>query len=238
MTIDLTALQRILVFVGSPRTGSTLLGQLLNHHPRCMVANEAALLPSLRAADHFGPVSDETLHALASRAIVEREQGLEATERFGPTIGRYQPRWRPFAGAFAGVRVCTDRPILVGDKKAGGAAKAIADDPSWFDALMHADPRLTLLHLTRDTDDAARSLMRSHDYTDPDEARRFVEQLRAVAQGVCERHPDRSVTLDYADLTARPRETLAELAAFLGLEADDAWLDASTAVIAPSSGTS
>ena len=234
MTIELTTLQRILVFVGSPRTGSTLLGQLLNHHPDAMVANESALVPRLLERAHRTPIDDEALRAVAMQAVAERAQGLESTPRFGATIDRYQPRWTPMGKAFANVPPCNDRPLVVGDKKAGGAAKAIERDPAWFDGLMRAEPRLVLLHLTRDTSDAARSLQRSHDYDDPDEARAFVERLRDIASRTCDRHPERSITLAYETLTQDPRATLTTLAGFLGLEPHAPWLEAASRVIAPS----
>jgi hypothetical protein len=217
------------LFVGAPRSGSTLVGQLLNHHPACLIANEHAVLPRWCAGEAS---FDALLQSAAHEAWRLRSSGLESDERFAPELGRYQRKWRSFAPLRAVVRHAPPTPItVVGDKKAGGNTKAFGAHPERVSALIRRDERIRLVQVERDPLCAAKSLMRSHGHADlPSALREIVglqsagARLRAIAGG-------RACALDYDALRAHPHRGLSGLAASLGLDPIRAWLDACAQVI-------
>ena len=64
--------EKLLLFIGSPRTGSTLLGQILNYHPQCPVATEARLVTQVVM---HGVPFEEALARTVQAATKQFEQG-------------------------------------------------------------------------------------------------------------------------------------------------------------------
>lgn len=99
-----------MLFIGSPRTGSTLLGQLINFHPQCLIANESRFLTNVVSR---GVTNEEAVDRIIDQATKQFESGLENDSYFGKTIDRYQPRWLPFADLAAQPEFRKRQPIAV-----------------------------------------------------------------------------------------------------------------------------
>ena len=108
---DLSGVERFVVFVGNPRSGTTLVRSLLNAHPSVVIANE--------------------VHALRCVAV---------GENWNTVLGRILDNERQFAAnpVWTGYRYEVPRSVnepkngirVIGDKKAGGTSKLLQEDPS------------------------------------------------------------------------------------------------------------
>lgn len=211
----------VLLFIGCGRTGSTLLGQMLNYHPRCLIANEARVLTRWVAGE---ATFEGLLREAARSALMQFRAGLERSERFAPSHARSQPRWRSFAElaedpAFAKESVC-----VIGDKKAGGATEAVLANERAVAGLVAAYP-IRLLQVVRDPVAAAASAMRAHGVPTFAAACERIVGQSAAAHRFASRFGGRSLTVAYEDLCATPRIELTRIASWLDLPAPPRWLD-------------
>jgi hypothetical protein len=115
---DARAIRSVVVFVGHPRSGHSLVGALLDAHPDMVVAHEADVLKYVAAG--FG--RDQLVALLVRR---ERER-VEAGHRSGSGYGYAVPdSWQ---GRYR-------RLTVIGDKKGGRTTLRLADDPGLVDRL-------------------------------------------------------------------------------------------------------
>jgi hypothetical protein len=115
---DARAVQAVVVFVGHPRSGHSLVGALLDAHPDMVVAHEADVLKYVAAG--FGR---DQLVALLVRREQER---VKAGHVSGSGYGYAVPdSWQG----------CYRRLSVIGDKKGGRTTLRLADDPALLDRL-------------------------------------------------------------------------------------------------------
>jgi len=136
--------------VGCPRSGTTLLQRMLDHHPDLAVAYDTLFIPAVaRQFNHPNPtVSDE---------LVERIQSFQRFERLGlptGTLQRIAPQCRDFAAligsiydAFASLH---DKPL--GGEKSPGYVRHMP-------LLQSLVPHARFIHLVRDGRNVALSFM-------------------------------------------------------------------------------
>ncbi|MBK7406566.1 MAG: sulfotransferase [Phycisphaerales bacterium] len=219
---------RVLLFIGSPRTGSTMLGQLLNLHPNCLIANEARFLTQLLGGRGG---FDDLLGQVRARAWAQFRSGLEHDAHFAESLHRYQPRWVGTA-PLADHPACAKGAIrVVGDKKAGGNTQAIIAHPEEAGALMGQHPEIALLQIMRHPVEAARSYMRSHGVARFDEALATIVHLTVHAGRWGRRFDDRYHCLRYESLCADPAAHLRSLLTWLGQPCEPGWLDEIVSIV-------
>lgn len=215
-------IEKLLLFIGSPRTGSTLLGQILNYHPQCLVATEARLVTQVVMQ---GVPLDEALARTVQAATHQFEQGLVKDEKFGPTLGRFQPQWVPFE-ELAHEDAFRKRGVkLIGDKKAGASTQAFLDKPDEMLALLESEEKICLLQLVRHPVDAARSYMRSHEIDSFDAACEEIVMKTHVAYQLGRRVDNPHCVVYYEALTSMPSLEIRRLLDWLELECSESWLD-------------
>lgn len=220
----------IVLFIGSPRTGSTLLGQLLNHHPQALIANEARALASVLSGS---ATWDDAMTRAAHIAWEQFRVGLEADHHFAPTLNQYQPRWQSLRD-LADRPECAKRGVrVIGDKKAGGNIEAILANPSEFHQLMTAGEDIRLMHIVRRPIIAARSLMKSHGAPSLEAALESVLRLTNAAWNIGSRYPERYYCLDHNDLCSLPHGELRRLLEWLGIAADPRWIALASEKLSP-----
>ncbi len=221
---------RIVLFIGSPRTGSTLLGQLLNHHPQALIANEARALADALS----GTATLEVAMTRAGHMAWEQfRAGLEEDHHFAPTLSQYQPRWQSLRDLADRAEYAKRDIQVIGDKKAGGNVDAILTNSSAFQELMAAWDNIRLLQIVRRPIVAARSLMKSHGAPSMDAALDRILRLTNAAWEIGSRYPERHYCLDYNDLCSSPRNELRRLLEWLGLSADARWIELASEKLSP-----
>lgn len=222
---------RLVLFFGSGRSGSTLLGQMLNYHPHCLIANEYKLLDRvLKGASLAG-----SLDELKTLAQSQYKTGLEADSRFKNAMSKYQKRWKAM-GPLSGEEAFRKKEILVvGDKKAGKNSLLYQKDPEGVLALMDRMEKeygLYLIQLVRDPLRSARSYMKSHGYRFAEAYHRVVVDQTATYELLEQKKDSCAVhRLFYEDLIEDPARELTVLLGWLGLERHEDWTNRIATVV-------
>jgi hypothetical protein len=204
--MDLQLLKQATTFclvIGSPRSGSTLLGAVIDSHSKAIMANETG------ASGRFwsGLTRDEILVEIAQRG--SDRSGTE----WAPEVHRY-----PVNRALPSK---TDI-IVVGDKIWNTATLMPHGKPSLIPSLQELmQARLCLVHSVRNPFDTITTAHRKSGASLKDRIRWCFMHYEAVA-ALHERLPS-SMIIDvhHEDLLAEPEHQLNRLCAFLGLPVQD-----------------
>ena len=203
----------LVLFIGNPRSGTTLVAALLNTHPATLIANELDLLRALEAGIAFDAIAARLARRAADFAARPDWTGYD----YGVDV---EAPWAP-----APIRV-------IGDKKAARTARAISADASLLPRLAAccAPLRLKLIHCVRHPLDCIATRALRSDITPADARLRYfeVEQMTLAA---AHREPFAADGSDLhriylEQLIAEPRGALTGLLGFLGLSPPPGWLEA------------
>ncbi len=212
----LRQVETFFLMLGYARSGSTLVGSLLDAHPDMVVAHEADILRYVRSG-----VSRSQLFAI----LLERDR----------QFGRIERQWHGFdytvPGGFQG-RFTTLR--VIGDKHAGRATRALGHDPQLLERLRaRVRVPIRVLHVTRNPFDNIASIARSRSLA-LSPAIDVYEKLSALADSVRGRlAPSELLDLRYESMVADPAGRLSEVCTFVGVEGPADYLEACAAMIEP-----
>ena len=209
---------KYLFFIGSGRTGSTFLGQVLNYHPNCLISNESRFLDKVIKQKHS---TNSAFNHLYQEATKQFERGLENT---GYKLSQYQGRWKEM-GHLSELPEFNKKEIMViGDKKAGGTTSIFREHKQEFLDFVTKN-KFYFLHLVRNPAVAARSYMKSHGYETYDKACEKVWDDSILASTL-EDYVDPRLYLRvyYEDLLDNFDTTIKTINSWLGVETDPEWL--------------
>ena len=234
-----------LLTVGYSRSGSSLLGQLLNAHPEMVIAHAAHLVPRLhhpRCLPHGG-------RGRITRMILDRDRWFRQRQ--------YQSHGYSYAVKGQWQGSCA-RLRVIGDKAAYNTVRALYRRPDLLESLrrriraplrvlfmcrnpydMVASHRLNRL---RDRHGAAIPALRDYRPTDaerPEFGQTGIPRiLKDVSDMLIEVLPmfrkEDVLPVFHEDFIASPREKLREICSFCGVESTEEYLDACMAVVLPS----
>ena len=200
------------MFVGFPRSGHSLVGEALNAHPDCVIANELHALWYLRTGGRL--VNANALY----RMILDRERTFARDRRGG---GGYE---YAFPGAWQG-RVRELR--VIGDKKGGSSTVMLRREPELLDRLRAVvGVPLRVVVVTRHPLDNIATLARRQDQTLDAATGAYERRAQGVADTLARLAPGDAHVVAYEDVVTRPEATLGALARFLDLVAEPAWVAA------------
>ena len=203
------------LFVGAPKTGHSLVGSLLDAHPRMAVAHELDVLLQLRAGFRRGQILALLLDNTARQAA--RGRGESGYDYVVP--GQWQGRWESLR--------------VIGDKHAEGTALRLRLFPELWRRLERELAGTRFIHVVRNPFDAIASLTRPQSRRlDVASATDYFFFLVAGVPELRERvGEDRFLELRHEDLIAAPAKTLANACGFLGEEAPADYLEACAAIV-------
>ena len=237
-------LEGLLLIAGYNRSGSTLIGALLNAHPDAVIATEGRALSHVR-------LPGSTKGILVRRILREERRACRRTDAyrriFNGASYRVETGWQ---GRHARLR-------LVGDKHTGLNVNWLHEAPALLDFLRRRlDCPLRVLFSYRNPFDmvaawhlrAPRGVggtsvpdrLALRDLRFPRAARpvlapRFLRHLRRHSKRVSEvlarLGDDEVLAVRHERFVARPKDGLREVLGFVGLDASDAYLDACAAVV-------
>lgn len=212
---------KILIFIGAPRTGSTLLGQIINYHPNCLISTEHSLMTKVVANNkHF----KRELGLLYKEASKQFKTGLENDDHYGKTINRYQPKWKDM-GHLANDPVFRKGDIkVVGDKKAGGTTKTYLSYSNKMIDFLNVNPNIYLLQILRHPIAAADSYMKSHKIETFDLALENIIEYSCAANELSKKVVNSNHKLYYEDLTTNVELEMRYIFSWLGVDVNDMWL--------------
>jgi hypothetical protein len=209
------------LFIGHVKSGGSLVGAMLDAHPRAVLADEVDVVAQVEA----GLDREQIFTLLLRGARREARDGRVTARRLEPYSLAVPGRWQ---GRYEQLEV-------IGDTRAGPTTRRLGDDPERLDRLraVVGDRRLAFVHVVRNPYEPIGAMVRRSGRTISDaiddhrgQCRRLDELRARVPAGDL-------LTLRYEDLVADPRRHLAGLLAFLGLEGDDGHLDACAALLRP-----
>lgn len=220
--IGLGELRSFCLFVGYPRSGHSLVGSLLDAHPDVVIAHEIHVLGLI---EEHKPTRTELFHTLINQSETDaaRSLGRRATGYSYAVPGQWQGQVR--------------RLRVIGAKSGEKTTIRLGRDPKELSKLRRlARAPVRLVHVTRNPYD---SIARMAAITKGGRPERtvagstdFLRRLARINHSLIEAGKP-VVTVRHESLVADPRAELTRLAEFLGIEADESWLEACASVVFP-----
>jgi hypothetical protein len=212
------------IFIGGcPRSGTTLLGTVLGAHPACCPVPEAQF-----KIEALSGLSRDARPAQGWRAL---EKALESRRFHGWKSAREEVARDGIDGVRSYAELI-DRLVsaYVGSVGKGEAAHWIDDTPSnknFLPTLLGLFPDARAIHIVRDGRAVAHSVM-NRDWGPNTVLTAALWWLGHLSHGLAAERSllsSRITRVHYEALVRRPRETLAELCRWLGLEYSERMLD-------------
>lgn len=213
-----------LLILGCPRTGSTLLSQLINHHPESICASEFQI-ERYYLRHHNAPKSVKDLIA---ECIYQNVIGFKKHLKFGDTLNNFQKDWRSFQSIQK-----SDNIKCIGDKPLSRFTEAYKQHPNDLKNLLNELKHPKLIHLMRNPFESATSLLKSHSHQvhDIEQAFNFIIKKHLETQEMCIELDLPRLVITYEDLVNSPSESLKNVFEFLELSTSPKIIDALIASI-------
>lgn len=211
----LDGVETLCLFIGYPRSGHSLIGSLLDAHPEVAIAHELDALRHLAR----GMPPRHILYLMLEHSRLHAQLG----RRWGDYDYAVPGQWQ---GRFSALRV-------LGDKKGGMTTLRIARDPGLLRQVMtRFGKRKRFVHVLRNPyDNIAAMTLKGHPLQ---AAIREYFLLHGTNRTIIERVGAEAVaTVYHEDVAADPRQALAHLCSFLGVDAPPDYLDACAAIVLP-----
>lgn len=204
----------LLLFVGYPRSGHSLVGSLLNAHPGVVVAHE--------------------LHALwyVDRGF-NRDELFSLIWRRDRWFGRHGRKWTEFDYSVPGQwQGRTNRLEVIGDKKGDGVTDLLHYYPGLLSlAAKRVGCRIRIIHTVRNPFDNVATMARRTG----DALERCIERHRnrtAMNRSLVESSaPESVLTVRHEDVIESPAAELAKMCKFLGVDATEEYLSACAGIV-------
>ncbi len=222
----------LLLFVGSPRTGSTLLGQLINFHPECFIANESRFLHKIFVQKVDINKAFKAMHKDAQRHFKSGLENVMGEKR----MCRYQPKWKAMKHLTKDPDFKKTDIMVVGDKKAGGATQIYMEHEAEFDTFLNERNNVKLLQIVRNPINASLSYIKSHEKDSFSSACKDIVQRSKIAFDLCQKHSKISKVIFYEDLLENPYKIICQVIEWLGLHLNERWASKVTEVVNASIG--
>lgn len=211
--------QTFCMFVGHVKSGGTLIGSLLDAHPHTVLADEIDALYYVSA----GFKRDQIYHLLLKGSQREALKGRVTARRLTPYSLAVPGQWQ---GRYQKITV-------IGDSKAGPSTRRLGQKPEllWQLRQVMAGVDLRFIQVIRNPFDPISAMImrggRSFDNA-IEHYFSYCETLTAFRQYL----PDSSfLAVRYEDFVYHPQDRLRDLCHFLGINPDEAYLNACAGII-------
>lgn len=196
---------------GMPRSGTTLLAELLSATPGVVIGYETHVLRLAPAALWDRPLTPEDVLSLCDR-LEQSPSAPIPTSVLDAAIQRVQAGW-PTPCTLVELAFWLSAPEL--DEAAAVGEKTPAH-LMWAGRAMAADPELKVVALIRDPRDVHRSLREvPWNAGDPVENALRWRRYERESRRLLRMHPERVHLLRFEDLVRHPEEVLGQLRSFL-----------------------
>jgi len=213
--------EAVCIFIGHTKSGASLLGSLLDAHPDAVVADEIDVVRYVAR----GFRRDQIFHLLEKGARREASKGRVTARRLTPyslaVPGQSQ-------GRSANVRV-------IGESKAGPTTRRLGREPDLLEALdrrMRGVP-VRYVHVVRDPFDPISAMAIRSGRSVADGISDYADQCRTLSELRRRIGRDRLLTIEYESFVRDPVGGMRAIGDFVGVEADEAYLEACAAIVDP-----
>lgn len=210
---DLSHLEYFVMFVGNPRSGTTLVRTWLDAHPNVVIGNEVHTLRLMKAGKNWP-------------AVVGRV--LENSSRFAKN-----PTWTGYSYRIPNYpRSSREMITVIGDKRAAGTTKALIEEPALLFDLFNFSPLpIRFIHCVRHPYDVIATRTRRNELAMEYNHERYFQLEKGAAHLFSLLGPEQCKRIYHEALIANPTDVLQDLLQFLGLTAEPAYLKACQAMI-------
>lgn len=209
------------MFIGQVKSGGTLLGALLDAHPNVVLADEIDVLHYVAA----GFSREQIFHLLRKGARREALRGRVTARRLTPYSLAVPGQWQ---GRHQTIRV-------IGDSKAGPSTRQFGQEPQLLGRLqaMMVSVDLRLIQVIRNPYDPISAMMVRSGRSFENAIDHYFDYCQTLAK-LRDRLPASSLTaVYYEEFVQQPRQKLAALCQFVGVEAHDSYLEACASIVQP-----
>lgn len=203
--------------IGAPRSGTTLICQMLNNHPNILISNE-----------------DRTIDKILNKNIkfneAIKQSNIKAFEQFNngyKSVTKIQDKWTEINKA----KLLEKKSIFIsGDKKSGQNAEIFNKNKNDFLSLFNK-PNIFFLHIVRNPIAAAKSYEKSHPHeiTNFDDALEKILRKNSYGFSLGKIIQKNYIKIYYEDLIADPEKIMREVINIfekdLDINTNKKWLD-------------
>ena len=207
------------VFVGHNKSGTSMLGGLLDAHPNVVLSDECDALRYVDAGFH----RDQIFYLLLRGARAEARKGRVTARRLQPYSYAVPGQWQG----------SVQRPLVVGDGTTGTTTRRLGANPDLLDRLLAlidgVDVRLIQV-IRNPFDPIAAMMVRGH-RTFRNAIDHYFTACRTLIE-IRERvDAEKLLPVRYEAFASDPVHGLSTVCSFLGVEADPGYLEACAGII-------
>lgn len=207
------------MFMGHAKSGGTLIGSLLDAHPDVILADETDVLRYVSA----GFSREQIYHVLLKGSRREALKGRVTARRLEPYSFAVPGQWQ---GRHRRIRV-------IGHSRAGPSTGKLSGDPTLLGALRKrmgpADVRL--IHVIRNPYDPISLMMVRGQRSFANAINHYFEYCQTLLALREQLDESNLVTVRYEEFIAHPKKHLEAVCHFLGIEAEEDYLDACAGIL-------
>ena len=205
---------KYVMFIGQPRSGTSLVGSLLNAHPHMWIAQE---LNALRYVSRgYGRVQLYWLLYMKDREFGQNGRTWTGYDYAVPS------QWQ---GRF-------EKLLVIGDKKAGLSSEQLGREPELLVRLQHlVMVPIRIFHIVRNPFNVITTIHRKRRRTSLSKAADMFFGRCETNWMMMQQHPEMVLTVKLEDLIAEPKDHLGRMCRFLDLTAEDSYLQACASVL-------
>lgn len=202
------------IFIGHTKSGSSMLGSLLDAHPNVMIADGVDALQYVSA----GFSRDQLYHLLLKGSRREAMKGRVTARRVAPysflVPGQWQGRYR--------------RLQVIGDTTSETATRRFSREPDLLHGLqsMIGEDRAKFIQVVRNPYDPISYMMVRGKRTVENAIERYFAVCEMLAELRKHLNSSELLTVRYEDVIRQPEANLTGVCRFLGIEASDDYLKA------------
>ena len=213
----LADLERFCFFVGYARSGSTLVGAILNAYPEIVIANELDVLAYVERGFDRKKIFSLLLQQERQFAAT----GYQWTGYDYAVPGQYQ-------GTFERLRV-------IGDKRAGRSTHRLRANPGLLDLVRRTvKVPIRIVHVVRNPYDNVATMARRRNGDMAGALENYLQLSATVDEVRARLGPDELLDVRYESFVQRPAESIAGLCRFLGVVAPASYIQACIPLVRPS----
>jgi hypothetical protein len=202
------------MFIGHAKSGSTLIGSLLDAHPNAILADEADPLHYISN----GFDRDQIFHILLKGSRREAIKGRVTARRLKPYSLEVPGQWQ---GRYSQLQV-------IGDSRAGPSTGRLAQEPGLLLRLpwVMRGVEVKLIHVIRNPYDPISLMMLRGKRTFENAITHYFDYCETLAAIHQQMNSSNLLAVKYEELICQPEISLVKICQFLGLEATDDYLKA------------
>ena len=210
-----------LLFVGSGRTGSTLVGQLLNCHPNIMITNESRVLQD---AIKSGVKISQYIPGLMNIAHQTMTNGTSQYDRHGKK--EHTQKWqRDWVDVSKIANIDKGEIKFIGDKKQGGNTSLLIENESAVRSAI--DTNFIPITVIRDPNQVLASYIRLNN----DVKKSCDIVMRDMSAGHDFAIQNNGIVMRYENLLNDPRKWCNDICNRLGIAINDDWISLVTSTV-------